>query len=242
MSSKKSKAVLPVASMEEINREDVQFIEEHDMIFVDIEASGLKRPISIVQIGAISESGEVFNEYMIPFKQIEIQASKMTGLSLRRGSLRHHGVPVFTQHPQSVFEQFATWVEKVCKKPATLVAYNGLTYDFPVLAKHARSCQVRYEERVRKDGKMLLKGLLDPLVYMKKAFPENKKFNQEHMLNQFGVETEGDAHSAIADAINLKRLFEALTDQERATSIVNVPGCFRDSHEFLSALPDLEEI
>ena len=225
---------------DEINNEDVDFLEEHALVFLDVEATGLKRPISIVQVGAVCEGGKTFDHYIVPFKPIERQASRLTKLKLVHGTLYYKEKPVMTLHAQGLFEMLADWIESVCTKPATIVAYNGFTYDFPVLAKHARYCGVDMGSRMRKDGKHLIKGFLDPLVYMKKAFPENRKYNQEHMMSQFGLQCEGEAHSAIMDAKNLKTMFNALMNQERAVSLKNVPECFKNREEFFENLARLE--
>lgn len=228
--------------MEKRNWNDDGFGLSHEFIFIDIEATGLKRPISVVEIGAVSETGEVFNEYMLPFKPLEYAASQLTKLALRGGVLTHKKRPVWAKEPQYVFESFAEWVENTTTKPATLVAYNGMCYDFPVMAKHAKHCGVDMGDRKRKNGMALLRGVLDPLVYVRKSFKENKKFRLDLMMNQLGVEAEGTLHSALSDAKNLRMLFKAVMQGERELSIKDTPDCYKENQDFFPFVGELYEI
>lgn len=80
----------------------------------------------------------------------------------------------------------------------TLVAHNGLGFDFPILMR-----------RLRESGKKLDNPLFDTLPLARRLYPDAKKATLESLAAKFGVDT-GAAHRALDDTKTLAQVFEAM--------------------------------
>ncbi|XP_015125449.1 uncharacterized protein LOC107047212 [Diachasma alloeum] len=106
--------------------------EEYEVVFFDLETSGLDANCNILQIAAGTGSAS-FNIYIKPSKPIDPHATQAHGLTSVSGDLYLHGIRVETVSLRSALTSFLAYLQKIEKK-CILVAHN-LRFDGPRLLK-----------------------------------------------------------------------------------------------------------
>ena len=104
----------------------------------------------ICQLSAIDQSGlHCFNEYMLPFKDVDIHASRVNGLSVRKvngiRTLHKESQPVISGSLEKALDNFVTYLEKQSNSlvsdnnvSTVLIGYNSRVFDTPTHPRQAR--------------------------------------------------------------------------------------------------------
>ena len=87
----------------------------------------------ITQISATDfDSGDAFDQYVIPKVPITTSAQQVTGIVMNGSNMTVNGNPVEPVPIKEAVGKFCNWLEK--KQNVYLIAHNGRRFDFPVLA------------------------------------------------------------------------------------------------------------
>ena len=181
---------------------------EFNIIFVDLEGTGLRDP-DIIQLSAIDIAGENnFDAFIMPSKPVEPVASKMNRMSVRDGDLHVmnwvNGFREYTRldakDPGHVLRGFEAWLVRQPGKKI-LVAHNGTAYDFPHLLRHC----IREGVDIREDA---IHGFADSLIMAKRVMPYGASVSQERLLSELNIYAMPGtkSHDARYDAGNLRLL------------------------------------
>jgi DNA polymerase III epsilon subunit-like protein len=181
------------------------------LIVFDVETDGLSvKTNHIIQIGAVRSDGKRFLSYvnigsrLIP--DIIVKLTKITNEDLR-------GAPSFPE----VFQNFLTFISEDRKndEPVTLAAYNGMSFDFPMLLWNARKYDIVAHLHLANCG---VTYLLDPLLWARSNMPVGNLFRRSNGLYSYTMgsvykamfnEEIENAHDAYADAKALFRMVSA---------------------------------
>ncbi|XP_042211297.1 uncharacterized protein LOC121858733 isoform X1 [Homarus americanus] len=167
-----------------------------NLVFFDLETTGFQGDSDIVQLSAVIGEKK-FNNYVLPTKSISWQASEITGLTFKSGSLYHHHVKVDAKNPEVVLHLFLTWLQSV--SPLALVAHNCYRFD------SSRLLNVIKRYRLERDFEKLVVGFIDTLPLFRKAYPNLENHKQETLVTHILKESY-NAHDALADVQALQKL------------------------------------
>ena len=186
------------------------------MVILDLESTGLSTCNDhITQIGAVIcryKDGKytpvegVFETLVHTEKTISDKVASITGIT--------NGKLIGAPSSKKAITQFFQWVqerrepmEEVC-----LVAYNGHSFDFPLLFNEMERYQMRISELI---NPTLEVRLLDPLKWARESLDTSKLLRKntgscsyclgDVYLSIFKAPIE-QAHTALADAVALQRL------------------------------------
>jgi DNA polymerase III epsilon subunit-like protein len=172
-----------------------------DIVFWDLETTGLERNANIIQIASICGE-EKFARYIMPTKNISEGARQATQLDVRGGRLCYRGEPVETV---SLFDALTAFIDFLRKfnKPI-LTGHNIAAYDVHVLLNAMRPLKLLGEILVS------ISGCIDTMTVSKKMIPKSelkvKSYRQQNLIEQF-LGVEYDAHNAIEDVKCLQELY-----------------------------------
>ncbi len=177
-------------------------------IAFDVETDGLSPKTNhIIQIGAVRSDGKRFLSYVNIGSRIIpdhiVKLTKITNETL-------HGAPSFPE----VFQNFLTFISEGRKndEPVILVAYNGMSFDFPMLLWNARKYDIVAHLQLVNSG---VTYLLDPLLWARSNMPVGNLFRRSNGLYSYTMgsvykamfnEEIENAHDAYVDAKALFRL------------------------------------
>ncbi len=118
----------------------------------------------------------------------------------------------------------ASWEVYRRLRDKVLVAYNGLSYDAPLLAAELQRCGLTPPEQ----------PILDPMMWVMKKLPSKSgwPFSQGRVCEKLGIE-QVDAHRAVADCEALAQITFRLADEVPPTlaELLKLQGKWRE--EFL---------
>ena len=102
------------------------------VIVFDLETTSLSKISEITQIAAeaLDDTTLSFSSYVIPKGHIDINASKVTGITKRLGQLFCKGHPVEANPIPLVMSKFATWLSEI-NSYIILVGHNSKLFDAP---------------------------------------------------------------------------------------------------------------
>ena len=196
-------------------------------IYLDFEATGLSRwNDRITQIGALAARSGVmepigkFESFVFTEKKISAKASEVTGIY--NEDLK--GAPIVAV----VLQQFFTWIQsvRIDLEEVTLIAYNGINYDFPMLYCEMLRSEMNIDRQLKASGIM---SLVDPLIWARTSIENmlllrKKSGNCSFCLGDVHRALTGcaikNAHSALADTEALHRVcvHSAFSGLEQVTS------------------------
>ncbi|XP_053404911.1 maternal protein exuperantia-like [Mercenaria mercenaria] len=165
-------------------------------VFCDIETTSFSMHTEIVQIAAVCED-ETFDQYILPLRQLDPGASKVTGLTCDGGVLYHHGIAVTTIDLKSALECFLGWLDPL--KPCVLVGHNFKNFDYP------RIYRAFTKFNLINAFHQIVLGFVDSYPLFKAIYPKEESYKQESLVAKYVQETY-DAHNAIGDVKSLKKL------------------------------------
>lgn len=105
---------------------------DKQVVYVDIETTGLGRDAEIVQIAAKCAGvyGATFSAHALPTGWIPHKVTEITGLQYFNGQLFLRGVNVHATTLESVCKQFVRFLQRLGKS-VVLVGHNSFSFDFP---------------------------------------------------------------------------------------------------------------
>lgn len=171
-----------------------------EMVVFDLETTGLDLDCDIVQLSAVVKD-QTFNQYILPFKPISWQASEVTSLTVKTGSLYLKGKKIESRGAKEAFQCFLNWLKPIA--PVVLIAHNCYNFDAKRLlnsmAKHgleAALCSV-------------VSGFLDSLPLFKHIFPNMPNYKQETIVHAV-LKEHYTAHDALQDVMSLQKVMNSL--------------------------------
>ncbi|XP_046739525.1 uncharacterized protein LOC124407446 [Diprion similis] len=183
--------------------------DDCNIIYFDLETSGLSKTSEILQIAAKFEDRK-FSVYVNPSKAIDSTASRITGLKFVKGNLYFNGKKVPSMSPRDALESFQEFID-FSSKPCILVAHN-VSFDSAHLLRY-----------IIQNGMILnfqkIAGFSDSLAILRKVLPERKKengmFKLETLARDFLKLTMTDEfHEALFDVDILEKLCHLLVEKE----------------------------
>lgn len=188
--------VLPV-----INEVFLKHMEDlPNMVFFDIETTGLDLDCDIVQLSAAVRD-QTFNQYVLPSKPIMQQAAEVTGLTLKDGVLHLKGKKIESVGAKDAYQHFLCWLKPFA--PLVLVAHNCYNFDSKRLVNSMEKHGV--EPALRE----VVTGFLDTLPLFRHVLPNLTNHKQETIVRAVLHETY-NAHDALQDVKSLQRVVNIL--------------------------------
>ncbi|XP_017341680.1 three prime repair exonuclease 4 [Ictalurus punctatus] len=173
-----------------------------NMVFFDLETTGLGPSCDIVQLAAVS-GHHTLNLFMVPRCRMEPGASRITGFRVRRHRLFLHRRPVLTNSLKEALVSFITFL-RMFGRPL-LVGHNIRRFDCLVLAR------VLDEFDLKAVFQAGIVGFLDSLPLTRQLLKHRgvHSFKQENLVKTvLGVSYA--AHNALGDVQALQKLYWAL--------------------------------
>ena len=172
-----------------------------NVVFFDLETTGLTQPIRPVQIGAIDSWGRhSYNQYVHPGRSIEPGATKVNKLFLRSGSLFRvgEGDELDTMDLAEALQDFLNWLENTVGGNCVLIAHNCFNYDAKVLIESLHA------ENMFDDYDHIITGFSDSLLASQRLYhgPPHKL---SAMMSRVGLVAR-ETHDALEDAENCRRI------------------------------------
>ena len=172
----------------------------------------------------------------MPKKNIQTQASEVTGLKVINGYLYHNNKKLDSDSVSSAMEKFIQFLQK--SESNILIGHNIRTFDCHVLFNALRNC-----EKMQTFLQHVI-GFLDTKTLFKATHPEHKKYTQKALFESI-VGEEYAAHDALADVNALTSLVEtaSISDDIKMKLISttkHVQDCFNYSIEAQHNMPSLK--
>ncbi|XP_053391808.1 uncharacterized protein LOC128554565 [Mercenaria mercenaria] len=177
--------------------EHIQFSDNYNNVYCDIETTSLRKDCDILQIAAVCGSVS-FNQYILPTQTISQGASNLTGLSHIENVLFLNEKPIENVlHLKEALSVFLAWLSDIGKY--VLIGHNFRKFDFPRLIRAFDICDLLASL------KTCVVGIIDNLPMYRNVYPQIEKHTQEFLLKHILNETY-NAHNAIADVESLRKL------------------------------------
>ena len=165
-------------------------------VYFDLETTGLNvNEDRIIQIGSVAEDGmKVFNSLVYTCRDIHPISQKLTGITAQKLINQ----PAIHQALLSWFQ----WLKNLGAEQITLVAHNGLGFDFPILRKEMQRCNIEFPPGIRFQ-------FFDSLHWARKQFSkECISFSLMNLFKYVCPTEQFQAHDALQDCWALKKVVE----------------------------------
>jgi DNA polymerase III alpha subunit (gram-positive type) len=180
------------------------------LVYFNLKTTGFGKDKEIVQIAGIHENGSTFNTYIMPTGNIDSRASEGSGITKSNGNLYKRGRLINdVEHPDVGLRNFLAWLREATSdsdKIVVLVAHNAFSFFAPALINNCLWAGIIDELEV-------IDKFADSLKAFKKNAPSCGSKAFEVLLKNYGV-ADGQAHDALEDAKDLKRLVEKASGKE----------------------------
>ncbi|CAC5379292.1 unnamed protein product [Mytilus coruscus] len=198
-------------------------------VFFDLETTGLGRHSDIIQIAAKANSNS-FNSYVIPRVDIQIEASKITGITYIHGTNKMY-VRGEIVEPVSLHKALLDFIHFLKEQNQPIIqGHNICNFDIPVIVKKFK------ESNLFSTFCETVKGFIDTMKVARKYIPKNdvENFKQQTLVKQF-VGENYSARIAIEDVDSLKTL-----NDRKFTSLVKFDDVFSVLyHNYMDSYSDL---
>ncbi|CAG2250117.1 unnamed protein product [Mytilus edulis] len=167
------------------------------------ETTGLGRNSDIIQIAAKSYSNS-FNRYVIPRVDIQIEASKITGITYSHGTNKMY-VRGQIVEPVSLHKALLDFIHFLKEQNQPIIlGHNICNFDIPVIVNKLK------EYNLFSTFCKTVKGFIDTMKVARKYIPKHdvENFKQQTLVKQF-VGENYLAHNAIEDVDSLKTLYDS---------------------------------
>ncbi|CAG2192790.1 unnamed protein product [Mytilus edulis] len=167
------------------------------------ETTGLGRNSDIIQIAAKSYSNS-FNRYVIPRVDIQIEASKITGITYSHGTNKMY-VRGQIVEPVSLHKALLDFIHFLKEQNQPIIlGHNICNFDIPVIVNKLK------EYNLFSTFCETVKGFIDTMKVARKYIPKHdvENFKQQTLVKQF-VGENYLAHNAIEDVDSLKTLYDS---------------------------------
>lgn len=182
--------------VEKVLLKHIENIETFDLVFFDLETTGFEMDCDVIQLSAMIGNRK-FNQYIVPSKPIAWQATEITGLIFKSGSLYHHNHKVEAVFLEEALLSFISWVKPLA--PVILVAHNCYSFDSRRLLSIAKRCEL---ENALKE---VVIGFIDTLPLFRKIYPNLENYKQVTIVAEILKESY-TAHDALADVQALQKI------------------------------------
>ena len=177
---------------------------ETNLIFFDLETTGLGPHTEIIQIGAVSVDGKPdFCQYILPIGSISAGASEVNGITKSGQCLYKNGQMIEeVVKPRDGLARFLQWLEYMKRRVGNrlyLVAHNGHRFDAPVLINNF----LRHDVANLSDIRRLVRGFGDSMDVFNSIF--GKKQRLVTLIRHYGIRLT-QSHDALGDAKDLKEV------------------------------------
>jgi DNA polymerase III alpha subunit (gram-positive type) len=174
-------------------------------VFVDVETEGLRANV-LLQVAAVTLSGDIFSEYIKPSQDIPLNCTKITGLYNNKKELFKNGCKLQAAPIRKVLTRFFNWITNLGEN-IHLVCFNGFTFDVKVLLTHFKKQNLQFPCNIV--------FVHDPLPTFRKFLKVEKikDFKLTTLATHFGVQFL-DAHDALADSKCLKQICEKYANEK----------------------------
>ncbi|CAG2213785.1 unnamed protein product [Mytilus edulis] len=169
----------------------------------NLETTGLGRNSDIIQIAAKSYSNS-FNRYVIPRVDIQIEASKITGITYSHGTNKMY-VRGQIVEPVSLHKALLDFIHFLKEQNQPIIlGHNICNFDIPVIVNKLK------EYNLFSTFCETVKGFIDTMKVARKYIPKHdvENFKQQTLVKQF-VGENYLAHNAIEDVDSLKTLYDS---------------------------------
>jgi DNA polymerase III alpha subunit (gram-positive type) len=183
-------------------------------VYFDLEATGLNRwQDHITQIGATANLHDStgkrklhnFSTYVHTEREISKGASKVTGIT---NETIKDAPPT-----QKAIQMFLDWVYSISEgRRVVLCAYNGLSYDFPMLCSEMSRCNMNLSKSFRSCG---VEYFIDPLKWARHNIDRTLLQRNNKGSCSFCL---GDVYASLMGA-KFKNAHDALADTKALCSI-----------------------
>ncbi|CAN9498935.1 unnamed protein product [Ophioblennius macclurei] len=172
------------------------------LVFFDLETTGLDKKCEIVQLAAVS-GDHTLNLYIVPRRQMQHGASRITGFHVRRQRLFQHRHPVLTNTLREVVVSFITFL-RMLRHPL-VVGHNIRRFDCPLLARALDELDLRAE------FESCVSGCVDTLPLARELLKDRQlqSFTQENLVREL-LGLDYRAHDALEDVRALQALYRVL--------------------------------
>eukprot|EP00090_Calanus_glacialis_P004557 TRINITY_DN13415_c0_g1_i4.p1 TRINITY_DN13415_c0_g1~~TRINITY_DN13415_c0_g1_i4.p1 ORF type:complete len:203 (-),score=32.20 TRINITY_DN13415_c0_g1_i4:145-753(-) len=200
---------------------------EPHLVYFDVEATGLDVDCDeILQIGAVSPSGETFCSFIMPQVEINPGAAAVNKFSVNNGKLCRDGQSFTTVSMQRGIQDFFDWCQQLSQQHGgstiMLVAHNGRNYDYELLM----SCMRRYGVQVPSSFRLRMADTLPSFEPFRREFGNIRLQTLKNSLLNGGSQS----HDAVDDSSDLKNVICALAQRQNKTpwNFINVDGAVED--------------
>ena len=173
-------------------------VMEGNLVFYDLETTGLSVSSEITEIAAVCHNGESFQAYVLPKEEISVGATKATGLSVRMRSGKRQlylgNEQVQSDAEDVVLRKFFQWLDKLPIDNIVLAGHNSSKFDNRVLIN--ATTRWNCTDLLRK----AIDGFADTLPAFQEEYPQLKGKCKLSDLAQHFSAGEFSAHSAAEDA------------------------------------------
>jgi len=212
---------------------------KYEFIVFDTETTSTGKGAQICQLSAITKSGNCFNEYILPTRNISHHASLVNGLSIKtingKRTLQKDNNPVLSISLTQYLENFAKFISSGDSNSRTvLIGHNSTTFDTPTLL---RSGGLTFKQRLSSQGLFFADSLhlIRPLIkdgnaslqIDGKACKPNLSAVFETLFQQ-----KFDAHDALQDVTALRKILFDSSLNLTIAQIVNNSNLKPCSHAF----------
>ncbi|XP_037623967.1 protein PML-like [Sebastes umbrosus] len=176
--------------------------EESQLVFFDLETTGLGQSCEIVQLAAVS-GGHSLNLYVIPRCRMQRGAAKVTGFRVRRQRLYLHRQLVLTNSLREVLVSFIAFLQMLGRP--IVIGHNIRRFDCPLLARALDELDLRAE------FESAVSGCVDTLPLAREMLKDRglQSFRQTNLVRELlGVNYK--AHDALEDVRALQALYSVL--------------------------------
>ena len=175
-------------------------VEGKNIVFCDIETSSLNDDADILQLAATRQN-KSFNKFIAPTSgcSIDPKASKVHGLTARKGVLFKNGSPIPAVPLREALETFIHFLKD--RHPVVLVGHKLKTFDFPRILKGCRRVNLEQEFLA------VCEGGIDTLPAFQAVLKDEPCHKQESLVLSILGENY-QAHDALEDVIALEKLWE----------------------------------
>ncbi len=161
----------------------------------------------ITQIAAKEyEGGAMFSAYVLPEKEISLEAEQVTGLSIdftqnKEKIMKHNGHDVCAKPCETVLQEFITWMTKLGK--ICLAAHNVRGFDSKVLVNALQ------QHNLVTDFMITVPAFSETLRLFKEKLPQRKSYSEESLVKDL-IGRPYDSHNAIGDVEALTELLKVV--------------------------------
>lgn len=199
------------------------------IVFSDIETDAIQAKY-LLQIAAVTQDNEEFNEYVNPFRFLPLTTTNLTGLYFYRQDLWKKGQKLHAKPIKSALKSFMTWIGSLAR-PVMLVYHNGTSFDVRIMSKLLVANEIEIPSN--------LKYFSDTLPYFRRMLkPPTIENHRLSTLSKFLNIDQKDPHCGLADSRTLKLICEKYAEMNKTDVLQSLKEEKRKLSDFLAREKD----